>query len=460
MAGSFRHIARIARTANFLGLSALAVTLLASGVCAQTGSTSLGGKVSPQPQANSTAHASDSKTSAQQADPRINTAEIANRLDQELGINLQATTTGWQRELDQIQTELGRPRLRYSELNEFRDRLQQVRSQVDDTWGRLQPRLKADKAQVNLLGPAPAAGQPPEPEQAALARAESNYHLSLLSGGKSAVDSTNLRIENLLNTIQDVRRKNFTSILFQPIPGVYAYETWAKLPEYVQSAPREIGDLTTNWWRDVRDPGDIGYIAIEALLLSLVLGFASWRGIRRLRRWKQTTEPPFWRRASSAAGVVLFRALPIVAPITFLYIMLANTQDLPEPVDWLFYSIAQSIVIVFTVGALASTVFAPRAPQWRLVATSDAGAVRLCGLVILLAFIYSVTTLLYLSTRLVQAPFALTIAIALPSSLLLAGFVVALLRTPLGSTNGTTLPRLFKLIRIVVWTIVVAIVAC
>jgi potassium-dependent mechanosensitive channel len=455
MAGLFRHIAR---TANFLGWSALAVTLLASGVCAQTGSTPLSGKVSPQ--ANTATHASDTKASAQPVDPRINTTEIANRLDQELGIDLQATTTGWQRKLDQIQTELGRPRLRYSELNEFRDRLQQVRSQVDDTWGRLQPRLKADKAQVNLLGPAPAAGQPPEPEQAALTRAELNYHSSLLSGGKATVDSTNLRIENLLNEIQDIRRKNFASVLFQPIPGVYAYETWTKLPEYVPSAPRKVRDLITNWWRDVRDPGDIGYVVIEALLLSLLLGFASWRGIRRLRRWEETTEPPFWRRASSAAGVVFFRALPIIAPITFLYGMIAYTQDVPEPVDWLFYSIAQSIVIVFTVGALASAVFAPRASQWRLVATSDAGAVRLCCLVISLALIYSVTTLLYLTTRLIQAPFALTIAVALPSSLLIAGLVVALLRTPLGATKETAPPRLFRLIRLVVWAIVGAIVVC
>jgi len=450
MAGLFRHITR---TASFLGLSALAVTLLTSGVCAQTGSTPLTGKVSPQ--ANS-----DHKASAQSADPRINTAEIVNRLDQELGINLQATTTGWQRELDRIQTELGRPRLRYSELNEFRDRLQQVRSQVDDTWVRLQPRLKAEKAQIDLLGPAPAANQPPEPEQAALARAESNYHLNLLSGGKAAVDSASLRIENLLNAIQDIRRKNFTSILFQSIPGVYAYETWAKLPQYVTSAPRKVGDLITDWWRDVRDPADIGYVVIEALLLCLLLGFASWRGICRLRRWDEATEPPSWRRASSAAGVVFFRALPIVAPITFLYGMIAYTQDLPEPVDWLFYSIAQSIVIVFTVGALASTVFAPRAPQWRLVAISDAAAVRLCCLVILLAFIYSVTTLLYLTTRLIQAPFALTIAVALPSSLLIAGLVIALLRTPLGATKETAPQRLFKLIRTVVWVIVGAIVVC
>jgi len=455
MAGLFRHIAR---TANFLGLSALAVTLLASGVCAQTGSTPLTGRVSPQ--ANTATHGSDTKASAQPADPRINTTEIVNRLDQELGIDLQTTTGGWQRELDRLESELGRQRLRYSELNEFRNRLQRLRSQVEDTWSRLQPRLKADKAQMNLLGPAPAAGQPPEPEQAALTRAELNYHSSLLSGGKAAVDSTNLRIENLLNTIQDIRRKNFASILFQPIPGVYAYETWAHLQEYVSSATRKIRELITNWWRDVRDPSDIGYIVIEALLLSFLLGFVSWRGIRRLRRWEETTEPPSWRRASSAAGVVFFRALPIVAPISFLYGMITYTQDVPEPVDWLFYSIAQSIVVVFTVGALASTVFAPRAPQWRLVATSDAGAVRLCCLVILLAFIYSVTTLLYLTTRLIQAPFALTIAVALPSSLLIAGLVVALLRTPFGAAKETAPPRLFKLIRMVVWAIVAAIVVC
>jgi len=389
VAGLFRHIAR---TTNFLGLAALAVTLLASGVCAfaQTSSTPLTGKGSPQattPTHSSDSHSSDSKASAQATDPRMNATEIINRLDQELGIDLKATTGGWQRELDRLESELGRQPLRYSELNEFRDRLQRIRAQVEETWGRLQPRLKADKAQMNLLGSAPAAGQPPEPEQAALTRAELNYHLSLLSGGKAAVDSTNLRIENLLNAIQDIRRKNFTSILFQPIPGVYAHETWANLPEYVPSAAGKMRGLITGWWREVRDPQEVGYTVIEALLLSLVLGFASWRGIHRLRRWDDTTEPPFWRRASSAAGVVFFRALPVVVPIIFLYCMIANTQDLPERVDWLFYSIAQSIVIVFTVGALASTVFAPRAPQWRLVATSDAGAVRLCELVILLAFI-------------------------------------------------------------------------
>jgi potassium-dependent mechanosensitive channel len=78
----------------------------------------------------------------------------------------------------------------------------------------------------------------------------------------------------------------------------------------------------------------------------------------------------------------------------------------------------------------------------------------------LLALIYSVTSLLYLTTRLIQAPFALTIAVALPSSLLIAGLVVALLRTPFGATKETAPLRVFKLIRMVVWAIVGAIVVC
>jgi potassium-dependent mechanosensitive channel len=141
------------------------------------------------------------------------------------------------------------------------------------------------------------------------------------------------------------------------------------------------------------------------LLMLVVLAILSWRGIGRLRRWHGDGDPPYWRRASTAAGVILLRALPIVAPVVFLYAMLANSQALPERLDWLFYLTAQSIVIVFVVGALVTTAFAPRAPQWRLVAVSDARAARICGLVLSLAFVYSLTSLLYGVTRLVQAPF-------------------------------------------------------
>jgi potassium-dependent mechanosensitive channel len=448
----FRHMTR---AVYCLALSAVALTLLASAPCA------LAQSAAPAPSQGkaSATNPGEGKAAAQAPDSRINAAEVAKRVDQELGIDLQATTADWQRQLDLLEKELSRPRLRYSELNAFRDRLQRVRSEAADLWNKLQPRLQADKAQMDLFGPTPAAGQPAEPEQTALARAELNYHSSLLSGGQTAVNSTNLRIENLLNAIQDARRKNFSSVLFQPIPGVYAYETWANLPEHVPAAARKIRDLIADWWQNVPDRGEVGYIAIEALLLSLLLGAACRRGIRRTRRWEETADPPpFWRRASAAAALVVFRALPVVMPVAFLYGMIASTQNLPERIDWLFYFTAQSLVIVFTVWALAGAAFSPSAPHWRLVPTSDAAAARLRSLLTLLAVVYSLTTFLYVATRLIQAPFALTIAIALPSSLLMAGLVVALLRTPLGAASTATPPRLFKFVRTIVWAIVGAIV--
>jgi potassium efflux system protein len=80
------------------------------------------------PQANS-AH----KATVQGADSRINnTVEIAQRMNQELGINLESTTAGWKRELDRLEGDLARPRLRYSDLNRFRDELLRVRSAVQE----------------------------------------------------------------------------------------------------------------------------------------------------------------------------------------------------------------------------------------------------------------------------------------------------------------------------------------
>ena len=146
-----------------------------------------------------------------------------------------------------------------------------------------------------------------------------------------------------------------------------------------------------------------------------------------MRRWRRDNEPPYWRRASSATGVILLRILPGVVPIMFLYGMIAEAQALPRRVDWIFYSAAQSIIIIFAVNALVTTVFAPRASQWRLIPTSDRAAARICGLILGLAIVYGITTLIYVVTRVVQAPFALTVAVAFPSSLILAEIVVAIL---------------------------------
>jgi potassium efflux system protein len=452
MIDRFRDIARALVAVLLLGMA---------GAAAQTAQS----PTSPNPGVVSQAGPPTAQAPAQPAgpaSPQINIAEITARANRDVGINIETAIAGWQHELDRLESDLKKPRLRYSELNDLRDGLQRIRAGVEDFWHRLKPPLAATKDQVDLLGSAPAAGQPPEPEHVALNRAELNYRFGLLSAGQAAVHSTNLRIDHLINTIQDIRRKNFTTSLFQPVPGIYSYQTWAKLPDYVPSATSRVRDLVADWWDSVRDQDEVLLIAFEAVLLWLVLTLAAWHGVRRLRRWQYEGEPPFWRRASSAAGVILLRILPVVGPIMFLYGMIAEAHALPKRIDWMFYSIAQSIIIIFAINALATTVFAPRASQWRLIPASDRAAARICGLVLTLAIVYGVTTLIYVVTRLVQAPFALTVAVAFPSSLLLAGIVVAILLTPLNGQHQDRMPSLRWLtaLRVPIWVTVAAIVVC
>jgi potassium-dependent mechanosensitive channel len=451
MIDRFRDIARALVAVLLLGMAGAAAQTAQSPTSPNPGVASQAGSVPTapvQPQGP--------------AGPKINTAEITARANRDVGVNIETAIKGWQHELDRLESALQKPRLRYSELNDLRDELQRVRAGIEDFWKRLEPRLAAAKDQVALLGPAPAAGQPPEPEQAALNRAELNYLFGLLSAGQAAVHSANLRIDQLINTIQDIRRKNFATSLFQPVPGIYSYQTWAKLPDYVPSATSRVRDLMTDWWGSVRDQNDVLLIAFEAVLLWLVLTLAAWHGVRRLRRWRHEGEPPFWRRASSAAGVILLRILPVVAPIAFLYGMIAEAHALPKRVDWIFYSTAQSIIIIFAVNALVTTVFAPRLSQWRLIPASDRAAARICGLVLTLAIAYGVTTLIYVITRLVQAPFALTVAVAFPSSLLLAAIIVAILLTPLDGQHQERMPsmRWLTALRVPIWITVAAIVVC
>ena len=453
MIDRFRDIARALVAVLLLGMAGAAAQTAPSPTSPNPGATSQAGSV---PTAQAPAQP------ASTAGPQINIAEITARANRDVGVNIETAINGWQHELDRLESALQKPRLRYSELNDLRDELQRVRAGIEDFWKHLEPRLAAAKDQVALLGPAPAAGQPPEPEQAALNRAGLNYLFGLLSAGQAAVHSANLRIDQLINTIQDIRRKNFTTSLLQPVPGIYSYQTWANLPDYVPSATSRVRDLLVEWWDSVRDQNEVLLIGFEAILLWLVLTIAAWHGVHRLRRWGHDGEPPFWRRASSAAGVILLRILPVVAPIMFLYGMIAEAHTLPERVDWIFYSTAQSIIIIFAVNALVTTVFAPWSSQWRLIPASDRAAARICGLILTLAIAYGVTTLIYIVTRIVQAPFALTVAVAFPSSLLLAAIIVAILLTPLDGQHQERMPSLRWLtaLRIPIWITVAAIVVC
>jgi len=152
MIDRFRDIARALVAVLLLGMAGAAAQTAHSPTSPNPAAASQSGSVPTAP-----------VQPAAQAAPKINIAEITARANRDVGVNIETAIKGWQTELDRVESALQKPRLRYSELNDLRDELQRLRAGTEDFWKRLEPPLAAAKDRVALLGPAPAAGQPPEP---------------------------------------------------------------------------------------------------------------------------------------------------------------------------------------------------------------------------------------------------------------------------------------------------------
>ncbi len=361
--------------------------------------------------------------------------------------------------MDRLEGALRKPNHSYSELNNDRDALLTLRANEEDFRSKLQPPLKVVEEQVQKLPSLPAQDQPPEPDQVAQLRAELNYQLGLLKSARSSLDADQARISQLINTIQDIHRKNFTSNLFQPVPGVFSSATWENVSDYASLAETRLEGMFKDWW-NASDTQELRYLILSALAMFLVLGYFRWHGVERLRTWPEAGDPPFWRRASSAAGVILLRTIPVVVPVVFLYNAIDQLQPFPEKIGWLFYVAARSLFIIVVVSALITTVLSPGAPQWRLIPAGDKAALRITQLVLALVILYGLMTFVHSATRIVQAPFSLTLALTLPANLLVAALVAAILKTPLEEKDVEGMPSMIglRLLRLPLWGISLAIV--
>ena len=258
--------------------------------------------------------------------PQINTAEITARANQSVGVSIQTTIAGWQRELDRLESDLQKPHLRYSELNGLRDELQRVRAGIEDFWNRLEPPLAAVKAQVDLLG-----------RRRPLVNHQSPNMLHSI--GPSSIITSGCYPQARLRSTPPICGSTTSStpsrtFAERTLPATCSSPSLASTRTRLgrgcrTTCPRRRAAFATSWpiGGTVSATGMRSCIvAFEAVLLWLVLTVAAWHGVRRLRRWRHEGEPPFWRRASSAAGVILLRILPVVAPIMFLYGIIADAH--------------------------------------------------------------------------------------------------------------------------------------
>jgi potassium efflux system protein len=376
-----------------------------------------------------------------------------NEADREMGVDVNAKIADWSGELDRIDKELDNKALRYRDLDRNRERLDALRGEMSGLIDGLRPKVDSFRQQVDSLGPAPGKDQPPEPEAVAKQRADWTATLGSLTVAQNAIEAARLRTGQIINKIQDIRRRRFTERLFERVPEAHAWQTWQNAPAQMVYAIGQAGQAVANWWMLEDTPGDVAFTLFVAAVMALLLTFVSRRGAHQVRFWRGQDQPPFWRRGAGAAWLILLRALPIVAPVTFLYFALHKQELLPADVDRLAYSAMRAILIVTVVITLVTTALAPRHPEWRLIPTSDGSARRVRRLVVALALVYALNLFLGTVRSVAFAPFSVTVAQSCISSIVIALLVMAILRTKLRPANieGATELNWLRGLRIPIW---------
>lgn len=348
-------------------------------------------------------------------------------VDRATGLETAPTLENWSKQLDEIEKSLNGDIISYGLLDSSRDQLQALRTETGKFLEALKPKVEAAKAQVDNLGPVPETG---DPEAVAAQRAELQKVFGSLTAVGNIAESIELRSTQLTGKIQEIRRKKFTERLFERVPETYSLNTWQNVGGQFLFAVEKAWQTISGWWEHLDRRWEAIQLIVIAGIIAAISFYASARGVRHFRKWKKEGEPPFWQRSNSAIWVIFLRILPYAAPTAFLFYSFRYQGLMPEDVELIAFSAMRSLLIVTAVCALIVTVLAPRRPQWRLLPIDNAAATRVRWLVVTLATVYSLTLLLDTIRYTSNAPFAVTVAQSLISSLVIALLVIAILLTP------------------------------
>ncbi len=434
-------------------------TVMSAGAMAQAPLPLLGA-AQPAPAAQPPAPAAPAAASQAVQPPHVDQAALVNKANAATGLDIDAEIKRWREDLERIEQGIHNSKAGYKPLLAYDEELHKLRADGEEFWTKLEPVLNSANEDLQVLPAPPAQGQAPELEQAAIYRAELTAYLAYLNSARATLDSTKGRITKLIAEALRARLSRINEFRFHRVPGAFLPGTWENAPGQIADLASQTFSAVNAWW-SAQDRDQILPLAGVALALWLGLTILDLFGVRSLRRWKEGGEPPFWRRASDAAGIILLRSLPAVLPLIFLYKAIDQVQELPYDMGLLFYSGARSIVTVVVINALISTALSPSDHRWRLIPASNAAAVRISALMLTVALIYGAATFLQTATFVFKAPVPSRLVLTLIPNTVIVLLLAIVLQTPLSKERMEGLPSTswLRILGLPVWLAAIAVLA-
>ena len=323
-------------------------------------------------------------------------------------------------------------------LVEIRLQLEEIGRELLTSGQAFRPRLAEINARLEQFGPAPAEGQPPEPDMVTRERQSLAAEKAEINGLLGIAENLSIRINSLVNKIADMRRELFANLLTKRTE--INYDLGGEVAEAFGEATDDLYHRIASWLRFVVQFKLNSMLAATffGLIAAAVLLIGGRRLFGRVFEADPANENPsylsrlsvaFWSTLMPTAAVSVF-----LATIYLLYDYFAVLRlDIAEIMTALFIVIG----IVFFVHRLANAVLSPRLPNWRLIAVETRAARPLLWLVSATAFFTGVDVFLSTVYRVLGSPLSLTVGESLVATVLtgIPMILIGLIR-PFVDENG------------------------
>ncbi len=348
------------------------------------------------------------------------------------------------------------------DLNEMREAAERVIKQADTILEAAQPRQAEVQERLTRLSPAPQAGQPPEPEAVTIERNTLNIRLSQISAPMTGAESAKWDAGNLLDRINRRRRVLFAERLLQRVPSPISQAFWTDVRTNAIIGYRKLTSMAQLWGNSFFDQAEFYAAILVSALVWLLTTMAAFWGINRFRRWNEPEAPPFWRRASSAAWVVLFTAAPPAATAASFYLVFRIAGLADATIDHILGAALAAVCTVAAVNAIAVTLLAPGKPHWRIFVASDKIASRIRWLCVGMAAVFGADLIMSAFNEELAAPLSLAIAQNIIASIAFATLGMALFLLPSNSieVEGSADMRWLRFLRLPFAAAALAIFVC
>ena len=378
--------------------------------------------------------------------------------------------TEWNQTLEDVALEAEKPDLTSQRSQELRERLFELKDDVEAAGADARTPLAALQSRLDALGPVPAEGAPPEAPDIAAQRESLNQQIAEIQGRVQQTELTLARIAELNAELVSFARETTIQQLLTlyPFPLNPANVTVA-VPEFF----RHLGALArapAEWWRQLPPAQQdvawerLGSRLLIMALLAIAVGWMLRRYLlRRFGRDPAIAEPSYTRRLGAAVvegvanglmpaflfGAVLYRVTQESSYLTGL------TQDMVA-------AFCGVMIFFFLTRAFARAGLAPYLPAWRIEDIPPDKARQIYRLVTTLAAILAVDLFFLVSTEGLGISLELESLYELVTNTIEAALVIALMRVRLWQSEpeaeetdpdektSTTISRFWGFVRVAV----------